>query len=310
MKKKLKILIVEDIKYDYIAINRALDKSELDCKILWVKQSKDAIQLLRSASIDIVLIDYKLPDENGLELFKKIKKNKLDVPVVFVAASGNESIAAEAIKLGAQDYIVKDPLGRYLEIIPDVIKKALTQWKIEQEQKISAEKLKRSEERFRAIFETAKDSIFIKDKTLKYTQVNPAMEKLFGLPASKLIEMTDDELFGKEAGAYIRETDYRVLSGEIIEDERAKPVKGIMKTFHVVKIPMHDNTGKVMGLYGIARDITERKQAEEALKKKNIELESFNKMAVGRELKMIELKKEINELLEKSGKEPKYKIAE
>ncbi|MDO9634604.1 MAG: response regulator, partial [Paludibacter sp.] len=240
MKKKLKILIVEDIKYDYIAINRALDKSELECKILWVKQSKDAIQLLRSGSIDIVLIDYKLPDENGLELFKKIKKNKLDVPVVFVAASGNESIAAEAIKLGAQDYIVKDPLGRYLEIIPDVIKKALTQWKAEQNRKQVAEELRKSEERFRAIFETAKDSIFIKDKTLKYTQVNPAMEKLFGLPASKLIEMTDDELFGKEAGAYIRETDYRVLRGEIIEDEHTKPVKGVMKTFHFVKIPMHD----------------------------------------------------------------------
>ena len=263
MKKKLQILFVEDLKHDYIAMNRALDKSELECKTIWVQQGKDAIQHLHSGSVDIVLIDYKLPDENGLELFKKIKKHKLNIPVVFVAASGNESIAAEAIKLGAQDYIVKDPLGRYLEIIPDVIKKALTQWKIEQEQKISAEKLKRNEELFRAIFETAKDSIFIKDKTLKYTQVNPAMERLFGLPALRLIEMTDDELFGKEGGAYIRKTDYRVLNGEIIEDEHTRPVKGVMKTFHITKIPMHDNTGKVIGLYGIARDITERKQAED-----------------------------------------------
>lgn len=57
-------------------------------------------------------------------------------------------------------------------------------------------------------------------------------------------------------------------------------------------------------------DITERKRAEEELHKRLKELEIFNRISVGRELKMIELKKEINELLEKYGKESKYKIAE
>ncbi|MCK4822340.1 PAS domain S-box protein, partial [bacterium] len=56
------------------------------------------------------------------------------------------------------------------------------------------------------------------------------------------------------------------------------------------------------------RDITERKQAEEALKRKNEELERFNRIAVGRELKMVELKKEINSLLKEMEKEPQYKI--
>jgi len=59
---------------------------------------------------------------------------------------------------------------------------------------------------------------------------------------------------------------------------------------------------------GLIRDITERKAALEESKKKTDELEKFNKLAVGRELKMIELKREINALLEESGKEPGYKI--
>ena len=55
-------------------------------------------------------------------------------------------------------------------------------------------------------------------------------------------------------------------------------------------------------------EITERKQAEGVLKKRMNELEIFNDATVGRELKMLELKKEINELLEKSGQKPKYEI--
>jgi PAS domain S-box-containing protein len=129
------------------------------------------------------------------------------------------------------------------------------------------EELQQSEERFRAIFETAEDSIFIKNRSQKYTQVNPAMEKLFDLPASKLIGRTDEDLFGEEAGSYIRGVDTRVLGGEIVEQEHTKPVKGVPKSFHVIKVPLRDSSNEIIGLCGIARDITERKQAEDELKK-------------------------------------------
>jgi len=138
---------------------------------------------------------------------------------------------------------------------------------------LAGEAQRESEERFRAIFETAQDSIFIKDRHLRYTLVNPTMEKLFGVPASQLLGKSDEELFGEKAGSHIREIDSCALRGEIIEEEDTKPVSGVLKTFHVIKVPIRDNSGEIIGLCGIARDITKQNQAQEALKKAHEELE-------------------------------------
>jgi PAS domain S-box-containing protein len=150
-----------------------------------------------------------------------------------------------------------------LQLLTSEIGIMLSEWRLKRK---AEQALQESNGRFRAVFDTAQDSIFMKDRTLKYVQVNPAMEKLFGQPASKLIGMTDEDLFGKEAGQHIRQVDNRVLSGEIIEEEHTKSVGGIPKTFHVIKVPINDGAGKITGLSGIARDITDRKQAEQSLK--------------------------------------------
>ncbi len=134
------------------------------------------------------------------------------------------------------------------------------------DRKISEEALRESEERFRAIFNTAEDSIFIKDRSLKYVQVNTAMERLLGLPASELIGKTDRELFGAEAGALVNKADLLVLTGEINRDVHIIPVKGKPTTFQAIKVPMRCSSGEITGLCGIARDITDLKRTEEALK--------------------------------------------
>jgi sigma-54 dependent transcriptional regulator, acetoin dehydrogenase operon transcriptional activator AcoR len=120
------------------------------------------------------------------------------------------------------------------------------------------EALKKSEERLRAIFDTAKDCIFIKDRNFRYTLVNPAMESLLELSADEIMKRTDDELFGAQAGNYLRELDLRVLSGHIIETEQTRPVRGVPVTFLDIRAPMRNAVGQIIGICGISRNITER----------------------------------------------------
>jgi PAS domain S-box-containing protein len=134
------------------------------------------------------------------------------------------------------------------------------------DRKHAEDALRESEERFRTIFNTAQDCIFIKDLSLRYLQVNTPVERLFGVPASELIGKTDEELFGEEVAKHIREIDSRVLKGEIVKGEHTKPIKGILRTFHHIKVPVRDPRDEIVGICGIARDITERNRMEEKLK--------------------------------------------
>jgi len=138
-----------------------------------------------------------------------------------------------------------------------------------------------SEERLQAIVESAKDSISIKDRNLKYVQVNRAMSRLFDLPPWMIIGKNDRDLFGPETAAFMEEVDKRVLEGEVVEEEPTLIVTGTPHTFHTIKVPLRDNENRVVGICSIARDITERKQAEDELRKRDRLLEGAAMVANG-----------------------------
>jgi len=147
------------------------------------------------------------------------------------------------------------------------------------DRKQAEEAFRQANERFRVVFDTAADSIFIKDRDLRYVLVNPAMERLFGMSAVDLLGKTDADLFGEDAAVHIVQTDRLVLGGRVFSEEHEKPVRGVPKVFNVVKVPMRNESGEIIGLCGIARDVTERKQAEEALREREATLKSVLRAA-------------------------------
>ena len=120
------------------------------------------------------------------------------------------------------------------------------------------EALALSEQRFRAIFETAKDCVYLKDTSLRYTFVNPSMATLLDLPESTILGKTDFDLFGTSAGEHLSAVDKRILNGEVVEEEHTRLVQGVPLTFLDVRAPLTNAQGEITGICGIACNITER----------------------------------------------------
>ncbi|MCD4761788.1 PAS domain S-box protein [bacterium] len=163
------------------------------------------------------------------------------------------------------------------------------------------EKLKKSEEKMRNIIEHSNEMFFIHDINHKLSYVSPQSSAILGYtPEEMMIEWTElatDNSLNKKG---IEITEKAIKTGEKqeiyrLELQRKDKIKIIVE---VDEAPLKDGNNKVIGMIGAVRDITERKQAEEEVHKRNLELEEANRLMVGRELKMIELKKRIKKLEE------------
>ncbi|MEW6348593.1 MAG: sigma 54-interacting transcriptional regulator [Thermodesulfobacteriota bacterium] len=125
------------------------------------------------------------------------------------------------------------------------------------ERKRLRDALRSSEERFRAIFEGARDCIFMKDRSLRYTHVNPAVGKLLGTPASGIVGRRPEEVFGEAAGRRITEVNLRALKGQSIEGEATRTVRGEDLTFHEITVPLCSPKEGIIGTCTISRNVTE-----------------------------------------------------
>jgi PAS domain S-box-containing protein len=157
----------------------------------------------------------------------------------------------------------REDLERQIKQRTEELEQKNTELANEVEQRKKAEQaVSSSERRFRAIFEGAEDYIFIKDRSLRYTGVNPAGERLLEIPASKLIGLTEEDAFKDRSSAQIRELDMRVLSGNTVQEEITVNVSGREITCLETRTPLRDDSGETTGICVIAHDISGRKGVE------------------------------------------------
>ena len=141
-------------------------------------------------------------------------------------------------------------------------------------------KLRENEAHLRAIFDSAQDAIYLKDTDLRYTHCNRAMAGLFGQDRDQVIGRTDADLFPGEDVTEIAATDRRVLTGRPVRGTFTRTIAGQQRAIDTSKSPVFDADGRVVGLCGVSRDITEdislREQMRQAQK-----MEAVGRLAGG-----------------------------
>ncbi|MFC2097665.1 PAS domain S-box protein [Bacteroidota bacterium] len=177
------------------------------------------------------------------------------------------------------------------------------------ERKQAEEELQDSKDYLDKIINTVASPLFVKNEKHEFSLVNDALCSLLNLRAEELIGKTGFEHFPEEQMKVFIAKDQEVLSSGIenINEEQLTDGTGKIRTIVTRKTLYTDPAGNKF-LVGVINDVTERKQAEEALTKKMDEMQRFQNLTVDRELIMIDLKKQVNELLKKSGLDEKYTI--
>ena len=157
-------------------------------------------------------------------------------------------------------------------------------WQTENALRQANEALKLSESRSRAIMDTATDPIFIKDRESRLQMANPATFKVIGKPEDEVLGRSDQEFYDDPAiGSQIVENDRRIMEAGVGEEveEKVQTPEGV-RTFLSSKVPYRDSSGKIIGIIGMAHDITDRKRAERELEETKARLEAIiSQMPVG-----------------------------
>ena len=104
-KKVVRVLMVDDNKEHVNLCAEYLPKDEFHLDPAYT--AMEALAKIKESAYDIIVLDYALPDMNGIDLLKKIKPLKLNVPMIFVSAYDDPDLSFEAMREGACDYVVK-----------------------------------------------------------------------------------------------------------------------------------------------------------------------------------------------------------
>ena len=255
--KKLRVLILEDNLADAELIERQLRKAGNDFISRRTETRNGFLQALKSFKPDIILADFMLPKFNALQALE-LRNKILPLTPFIITGSISEETAVECMKQGADDYLLKDRLAR----LGEAVRNSLANHRLQTE-KMAAEKSLRANERlYRTFIDSSSDMAFLKDDRFRHLLANRALCRFYRKAENEIIGKTDSQLMDKSAAAKCHRSDKQALTENRVNVSE-ETVEG--QTFETRKFPVKLADGRI-GVGGYIRDISERKQAEDALR--------------------------------------------
>ncbi|HEX5973757.1 MAG TPA: PAS domain S-box protein, partial [Rubrobacteraceae bacterium] len=277
----LRVLIVEDFEGDALLLLRELRRGGYEPEYVRVDTAEAMEAALEEREWDLVVADHSMPtfsSQAALELLRG--KGFEDLPFIIVSGQIGEQVAVEAMKAGAQDYLMKENLTR----LNTAIERELREAESRRERRRAEEERRLAQEKYRGIFENAVEGIFQTTVEGRFVTANPALSRMFGYdsPEDLLENVTNvaEQLYvdprrREEFNRMIRRDGF--VSGFEIQTRRKDG--GEMWASASARA-IRDAEGELVGYEGTVEDITERKQAEGALR----EIREAERRRIAREL--------------------------
>jgi PAS domain S-box-containing protein len=261
------VLVVEDFAADRELYRRSLDQ-ELAClyELLEVGSVVAGLELCRTRSIDAILLDYLLPDGDGLDFLAElsVQSEGRMPPVVMMTGQGSESTAVRAMKLGAEDYIVKCDLTP--ELLQLKVRKSIENARLQhqRQQELTVQKqvelsLQAANHQIKTIWESMSDAYVTLDRDWRIIYTNPTATEIcrqtMGLGPAEYLGKTHWEVFPWTVGT-IAEREYRRAVAEQVTVNFEIFYEPTETWFEIHGYPSKEG----LGVY--FRDINQRKQDE------------------------------------------------
>lgn len=241
---------------------------------------EQALEALSARHFDLAVLDLSIPGASGLESLVKSQGVAPLTPFVVLIDPGEEKLGRDALHLGAQDYLVRTSLSA--ETIATTLRKAI-------ERHHAQDASRRDRHLLEILMNNIPDAIYFKDTESRFVRINKAHARRFNLPNPAVaIGKTDADFFSTaHAQQALADEQNAMKTGQPlvgIEEMETWP-DGSVTWVSTTKMPLRDPSGRVIGTFGISRDITLRKKAELALEERTRQLQQKNEQ-IAEELKM------------------------
>lgn len=266
MERNLRVLHVEDQERDVALISRHLSRAGYALVIERVDTPEAMSAALERQEWDVILCDYAMPHFDALSALTLLKETELELPFIIISGTIGEDIAVEAMRAGADDYLIKDNLTR---LVP-AIERELHEAENRRARRRAELALKGSEAELRALFEAMTDVILVLDAEGRHLKMAPTKSASIYKPAAERIGKTLHEVFPHESADLFLDCVRRALAESRTQRlEYTLSINGRETWFEGSVSPMTPDA-----VTWVARDITERKLAEQRIRLQATALQS------------------------------------
>src|SRR5438309_1538057 len=267
-----RILIVEDVPDDAELMKWELRRTLGPCTFVRAQSEGDVVRALHLFGPDVVLTDHSLPQFNALDSLRVVQRELPGTPVLVVTGSLDEETAADYIKAGAVDYIVKQRLHR----LGPAVRRALALRQALEDAADAEAALARSEQRFRSLVGLSSDVITLLDRDGRITYSSHSMHPTLGYEPGERIGHSVFELIHPDDRATAEPLLREVMAQPdrvARADVRGQHKDGSWRELEVVAVNRLEDAA-VAAVVVTYHDVTDRKRAEEQLRRANNRLEA------------------------------------